>query len=112
MVKFQPPNYDTFRDLNYFLRLLVKSRLQTESGAYEPTMQKAQVGSKIQWVGGLKKIAILRVGGPKFFCDSMGGWHCQTPKHNSVWQKFSRWFEKLCDSVGGWMGGKKLRFCG
>ncbi len=47
VVKFQPPNYNTFRNMNYFLGFLVQSG-QTESDAYEPTVQNAQVGSKMQ----------------------------------------------------------------
>ena len=67
--KFQAPNYDTFWDMNYFLQFLVQSnfgpvqttddRQQTESDAYEPIVQIAQVGSKkkeqhfniLIWVG-------------------------------------------------------------
>ncbi len=48
VVKFHPPNYNTFWGMNYFLRLLVQSRRQTESDAYEPTVQIAQVGSKTE----------------------------------------------------------------
>ena len=36
--------------MNYCSGILVKSR-QTESGAYEPTVQYAQVGSKIATIG-------------------------------------------------------------
>ncbi len=42
----------TFQDMNYYPAFLVKSiqtDRQTESGAYEPTTQNAQVGSKT-WV--------------------------------------------------------------
>ncbi len=53
MAKFQPPNCNTFRDMNYFLRLLVQSGQttdrQTESDTYEPIVQFAQVGSKIEY---------------------------------------------------------------
>ncbi len=46
VVKFQTPIYIDCRDMNYFLVwIFVKSR-QTESDAFEPTMQTAQVGSK------------------------------------------------------------------
>ncbi len=48
VVKFQPANSNTFRDMNYFLGFLVQSG-QTESDAYEPTVQYAQVGSKIDF---------------------------------------------------------------
>ena len=30
MAKFQPPNYNAFKDMNYYLRLLVKSRQTTD----------------------------------------------------------------------------------
>ena len=53
MAKFQVPILNTFRDMNYFPLFLVQSgqtdRLtdgQTESDAYEPTVQFVQVGSK------------------------------------------------------------------
>ncbi len=42
MVKFQVPNSITFRDMNYY----PVTDGQTESDAYEPTVQYAQVGSK------------------------------------------------------------------
>ncbi len=54
--KFQPPNYATFWNMNYFLWFLVQSifgpvqttddRQQTQRDAYEPIVQIAQVGSK------------------------------------------------------------------
>ncbi len=50
MAKFQIPTSNTFRDMNYFLLFLVQSGQmdrQTESDAYEPTVQFAQVGSII-----------------------------------------------------------------
>ena len=52
VVKYQVPVSNTFWDMNYYLRLLVQSRQttdnrQTESDAYEPTVQVAQVGSKM-----------------------------------------------------------------
>ncbi len=40
VVKFQAPNYNTFRDMNYYLQIIFQSR-QTESDAYEPTVQVA-----------------------------------------------------------------------
>ncbi len=50
---FHIASYYTFRDMNYFLPFLVQYgvqsteyRVQTESDAYEPTVQVAQVGSK------------------------------------------------------------------
>ncbi len=51
VVKFQTPNYNIFRDMNYFLVTFGQvqtpdNRHQTESDAYEPTVQSAQVGSK------------------------------------------------------------------
>ncbi len=60
LAKCQFPSSNTFWDMNYYLRLLVQSgrqtdnRLQTtdnrqtESDTYEPTVQIAQVGWKIQ----------------------------------------------------------------
>ena len=50
--KIQPPNYNTFWDMNYFLRIIFSDfwsspDRQTESDAYEPTLQIAQVGSKM-----------------------------------------------------------------
>ena len=60
VVKFQIPNSNTCRDMNYFLpfrsSISVKSRQttdyrqQTESNAYESTVQIAQVGSKIKLI--------------------------------------------------------------
>ncbi len=47
--KFQLPNCNTFRNMNCFVRFLVKSRRtdrQTESDTYELTMQTAKVGLK------------------------------------------------------------------
>ena len=56
LVKFQFPNYNTFRDMNYFLQLFSMTfgpvrttDRQTESDAYEPTVQTAQVGSKTMY---------------------------------------------------------------
>ncbi len=57
MVKFHTASYNTFRDINYYLvNYLVEfwfvefwsSHGQTESDAYEPTVQFAQVGSKMK----------------------------------------------------------------
>ena len=52
MVKFNTPKSNTFRDMNYFLVTFGKVQTpdrqtdrQTESDAYEPTVQIAQVGS-------------------------------------------------------------------
>ncbi len=52
MAKFRIASYYTFRDMNYFLLFFgpvqsTEYRVQTESDAYEPTVQLAQVGSKI-----------------------------------------------------------------
>ena len=55
VVKFQISSYNTFWDMNFFpVWFLVQSRQtdrqtdrQTESDAYEPTVQIAQVGSKM-----------------------------------------------------------------
>ncbi len=44
MVKFQIRSYNTFRDID-----LLSSHRRTESGAYEPTVQYAQVGSKMKF---------------------------------------------------------------
>ena len=49
MAKFQIDSTNTSWDMNYCLVRLVKSRQtdgQTQSDAYEPTVQYAQVGSK------------------------------------------------------------------
>ena len=44
VVQFQIPSYNTFRVMNFFpVRFLYG---QTQSDAYEPTVQSAQVGSK------------------------------------------------------------------
>ncbi len=48
VAKFQLPNSNTLRDMNYCLWFLVQSGLQTESGAYEPTVPNS--------TGGLKKL--------------------------------------------------------
>ncbi len=45
VAKFCISSYYTFGDMNYFLLFAVQYR-QTESDAYEPTVQLAQVGSK------------------------------------------------------------------
>ena len=45
--KFQSPSSNTFQDMNYFLVIfgpVQSTDRQTESDAYEPTMQSAQVG--------------------------------------------------------------------
>ena len=50
MLKFQTPKSNIFRDMNYFLVTFGKVQTpdrQTESDAYEPTVQLAQVGSKM-----------------------------------------------------------------
>ena len=51
MAKFQIHNYNTFRDMNYYPvtdgRTDRRTDRRTESDAYEPTVQLAQVGSKI-----------------------------------------------------------------
>ena len=44
VVKFRIPNYNTFRDMNYCP--VGQTDRRTESDAYEPTVQSAQVGSK------------------------------------------------------------------
>ncbi len=52
VAKYQHPNYNICRDMNYFLVTFGKVQTpdrQTESDAYEPTMQIAQMGSK-NWV--------------------------------------------------------------
>ncbi len=59
MAKLRIASYHTFGDMNYFLLFLVQYRQsteyrqstdrQTESDAYEPTVQFAQVGSK-KWM--------------------------------------------------------------
>ena len=46
VITFQAPNYNIFWNMNYCLRFLVQSR-QTESNAYEPTVQIVQVGSSL-----------------------------------------------------------------
>ncbi len=48
MVKFQVPNPITFRDMNYYPVTDGRTDRQTESDAYEPTVQYAQVGSIIR----------------------------------------------------------------
>ena len=51
VTKFQTSAYNTFRDMNYFLVTFGQVQTpdrQTESDAYEPTVQDAQVGSKMQ----------------------------------------------------------------
>ncbi len=45
VVKYQTPTYNTFWDMNYCLAW--QTDRQTESDAYEPTVQYVQVGSKI-----------------------------------------------------------------
>ena len=50
-LKFQGPSSNTFGDTNFFLVIFgpvqtTDDRQQTESDAYEPTVQSAQVGSK------------------------------------------------------------------
>ncbi len=56
--KFQSPTSNTFRDMNYFLLsdfwsspdygLQTTDYRQAENDAYEPTVQSAQVGSKME----------------------------------------------------------------
>ncbi len=46
MVKFQIHSYNIFRDMNYYPVTGRRTDRQTESDAYEPTVQYAQ-GSKI-----------------------------------------------------------------
>ncbi len=46
MVKFQIPNSITFRGMNYYPVTDRRTDGQTESDAYEPTVQYAKVGSK------------------------------------------------------------------
>ena len=46
MVKFQVPNSIISRDMNYYPVTDRRTDRQTESDAYEPTVQYAQVGSK------------------------------------------------------------------
>ncbi len=47
MAKFQIHSYNSFRDMNYYPVTDGQTDGRTESDAYEPTMQYAQVGSKI-----------------------------------------------------------------
>ncbi len=52
VVRFQTTNYNTFRDMNYYVPIIFQSRQtdrQTESDAYEPIVQVAQVGSKMMF---------------------------------------------------------------
>ena len=46
LTNFHIASYFTFGDMNYFPLLLVQYGVQTESEAYELTVQFAQVGSK------------------------------------------------------------------
>ncbi len=52
MVKFQAPSRNTSRDKNYFLPCSPDYK-QTESNAYQPIVQLAQVGSKIKFFCGM-----------------------------------------------------------
>ena len=47
MVKFQIPNSIAFRDMNYYPVTDRRTDRRTESDAYEPIVQYAQVGSNI-----------------------------------------------------------------
>ena len=48
MIKFHVPNSITFRDMDYYPVTDGRTDRQTESDAYEPTVQYAQVGSKMK----------------------------------------------------------------
>ncbi len=48
MAKFQIHSYNTFRDMNYYPVTDGRTDGQTESDAYVPTVQYAQVGLKNQ----------------------------------------------------------------
>ncbi len=51
VVKFQTSTSNTFQDMNYCLVIFgpVQTDGQTESDAYEPTVQSAQVVSIMNW---------------------------------------------------------------
>ncbi len=57
--KFQPSNYNTWGDMNFFSSLFRTDRQtdgQTESNAYEPTVHMHRWAQKIAWFAGLRNL--------------------------------------------------------